>query len=77
MNEVIVNANGLITQNQATNISSIPLIQPDFYKRLSFERIRNTMKEGPISGQYSNVYGNYPEPSLITGVDIGLENEEK
>jgi DNA-directed RNA polymerase beta subunit/DNA-directed RNA polymerase beta' subunit len=74
--EVTVNANGLQIKNQTTNISSIPLIQPDFYKKLSFERIRNSMKEGPISGAYSNVHGSYPEPSLITGVDIGLEHEE-
>lgn len=74
--EVHLDSTGLSIKNRATNISSIPLKQPDFYKKLSFERLKSTMKEDPISGAYSNVRGMYPEPALVTGIDIGMEESD-
>lgn len=68
---IVVNASGLEYVNQMTNISTIPLIQPDLLKRMSFEQIRNALKEGPISGAYSNIHNVYPEPALVMGTEFG------
>lgn len=69
---VRVNGDGLQVKNQLIGIHSIPLVQPDLLKKMSFQRIKAALKEGPISGEYSNVHGMFPEPALTVATEFGL-----
>lgn len=70
--KVEVDATGLEVRNTLTGINAIPLHQPDLIKKMSFQRIRAAMKEGPISGEYSNIHGVYPEPGLVMATEFGM-----
>lgn len=69
---VRVNGDGLRVKNQLIGIHSIPLVQPDLLKKMSFQRIKAALKEGPISGEYSNVHGMFPEPALTVATEFGM-----
>ena len=70
--KVVVDSEGLETKNILLGINAIPLVQPDLIKKMSYQRIRSALKEGPISGEYSNIHGAYPEPALVIGTEFGL-----
>jgi DNA-directed RNA polymerase beta subunit/DNA-directed RNA polymerase beta' subunit len=68
---VYVNATGLETRPKMMGINTIPLVQPDIMKKMSFQRIKSALKEGPISGEYSNIHGAFPEPALAIATEFG------
>lgn len=70
--QVVVNAGDLEVANKLMGINTIPLHQPDLLKKLSFQRIKQALKEGPISGAYTNYHGRFPEPALIMGTEFGM-----
>lgn len=75
--KVTVDGTGLKFKNQLIGINSIPLHQPDLLKRMSYQRIKGSLKEGPISGMHTNFHGRYPEPGLILGTEFGYGDQGK
>lgn len=69
--EIKVDVTGLRVKNTLMGIHSIPLVQPDLLKKMSFQRIKSALKEGPISGEYSNIHGAFPEPALVMATEFG------
>ena len=70
MNKLNKSGDGIKYQPVFEGLSQAPLLDEDFLTRLNFQRLKETLQEGAAQGWKSDIHGNSPLPSYVSGETI-------